>query len=154
MNKKLKDALSGKLLNFREVSKHLLSSTSRDSERISILNSELENLRRNLVDVFDESHIHQRKIEKKSHIEINENQEAKLQREEQVVESVFEEVKDLQTQMRNTLDKIFENEKEICLQNQENSELKEKLANLEAEFFKHLTKEVNTQKASCACETF
>ncbi|CAG9328964.1 unnamed protein product [Blepharisma stoltei] len=154
INKKLQGEFHEKISSFREALSHVLCSSARDSARISVLNSELDSIRKNMFEAIDMSHSNHHSVERKSCLRVDESGTPSHWKQSFMIENVLKQIEELQEQIKIVSTKIIDNEKEIAHKNEENLELRTQLDQMEAEFFKYLTNDVNTERASCVCKTF
>ena len=143
MNHDLKLAVKETLKCFKDASREFHSNSVINSNKTSILLSELENVKRALFDATEESRI----LRSKSDLSINsdDNQEDPLQ-------EIYSQIHTIQQQLKIASDQLIQSEELIESTDYENNMLKTKLVNLEKSLNTILvTEEDESIKPNCKC---
>lgn len=147
-NQKLHQAVVERMSLLKEASDNLTQTRAKDSIRISLLNAELDSLKKNIFDCLDEN------PSKKTELEFDESSIEEIKGPELALSTILEQVKALHGQISRASVRFEENEKEIMLTEGENTELKDKINQLETQMFEFITRDDSAKQENCVCKIF
>ncbi|CAG9330715.1 unnamed protein product [Blepharisma stoltei] len=155
--KQMYKAINEKLTAFRAASQNLAGFTNVDSDKISVLFSELDNMKRTIFEFIEDSSTIKKAQSASLYPEFDESSIPTIHRENHSIIQVMSKINELQKEMHKISAQMVCSEKELQFKEEENLMLKTQLKSLEnvaQTYIKLEEAKPNLKKTNCVCALF